>query len=454
MIRIRILGALCAGVLASSLGAIAACGGTPDASEGKEVSTSQAITGANVSIALLDQNGVEVGKGYGVLVAPRLVLTSGHLIAGKYKWVVKTADGKQVATGTRGMTYDWRKYESDKAHPRRHDVGVIHLDESIKLAAYPKLVSDPTADGAKVTRVRGNFEQLDATLTKVRSAPNAWLVDGASSETLITGGAVYDARGIVGVVSGRGLTTGKLYVARLNQLVKWLAPKIACSGGATGIRTYATPETDKSKEICEDGGTSGTNSGNSDSSGSSGSTGSDGTPGNSGETGNTCDGNTDGVCSGSCESAPESDTNGSSGTNGSTGSGDSDDSSDSSGTETGGGGEGTAGAPGDGTSNTSNTAPNSESGGGGGAGDGTSTNTGKAGSGKPFKPGTFWPKFNDGVSDSNESCQGPTDNVDVCPPEPSGCTGSSCGGGEPDDTVDYGDCDCGPKKKTGGTSVH
>jgi len=39
-------------------------------------------------------------------------------------------------------------------------------------------------------------------------------------------------------------------------------------------------------------------------------------------------------------------------------------------------------------------------------------------------------------------CLGPSDNSDLCPPEPDGCTGPTCGGGIPDDEIDYGSCAC------------
>src|SRR4051812_42513621 len=64
-------------------------------------------------------------------------------------------------------------YDSDKAHPRRHDIGVIHLDEAIKLDSYPRLVGDKALDGLQATRLRGatwtagfwvaNFESTVAT---------------------------------------------------------------------------------------------------------------------------------------------------------------------------------------------------------------------------------------------------------------------------------------------------
>lgn len=42
-----------------------------------------------------------------------------------------------------------------------------------------------------------------------------------------------------------------------------------------------------------------------------------------------------------------------------------------------------------------------------------------------------------------EVCQGPEDNPEICPPEPEGCQGPTCGGGTPDTTIDYGNCACG-----------
>jgi len=47
-------------------------------------------------------------------------------------------------------------------------------------------------------------------------------------------------------------------------------------------------------------------------------------------------------------------------------------------------------------------------------------------------------------------CTGPSDNPDLCPPEPDGCTGASCGGGSPDNSIDYGGCSsCGGSSNDG-----
>ncbi|HVH45915.1 MAG TPA: trypsin-like serine protease, partial [Labilithrix sp.] len=252
MIGSRILGAACAAILVSSLGSLAGC----SSEEKTEGTTAQTIQAASVSLVLHDENGTRVGEGSGILISPRVVLTSGHLIAGKSRWTVTSSDGKTKATGVRGLTYDWMNYNSNKSHPRKHDVGVIYLDRPIQLAAYPKLSDQKLANGAKATRVRSNgasFEQLPATLNKFTTFPNAYVTDISGGERLDTGGAVLnDKNEIVGLVTGRGLTTGKLYIARVNDLVNWLSPKVACghqSAAALNVRTYGTPPP---KEGCED----------------------------------------------------------------------------------------------------------------------------------------------------------------------------------------------------------
>jgi len=83
----RVLGAAGAFVLVSCLGAFAAttvaCGSS--SSDENAQSGAAALQSANVAIDLFDANGSKVGEGAGVLIAPNLVLTSGHLIAGKAK---------------------------------------------------------------------------------------------------------------------------------------------------------------------------------------------------------------------------------------------------------------------------------------------------------------------------------------------------------------------------------
>lgn len=429
----RLLGVVLATVLASSLGTLVACSAQDKDEE--NVPTAEAVSGASVQIAILDQNGNRIGDASGTLIAPRLVLTAGHAISGQYKWQVTSADGKQKVLGSRGMTYDWMTYDSQKAHPRRHDVGVIHLDEAIKLAAYPKLVSEKAAATLEATRIRGTgarFEQLPAVLKKVASSPNNWLAEMKGGETLDTGGAVYDERGIVGVVSGRGLTTGNLYVARVDSIHGWLSDKVACAT-PTGTRTYAPPAVDKSAAECDDAGNPLSSSGTPGTSGTpSGS--SSGGPSSGGGDGS-CSGNDDGVCSGAgC---------GTGGPNLTHPNGDDDDDNGPNGGDDGGGngsGVGSSGSNGNHPNGPNGSNPgqsSGETGKGGGGGNGTVSSSSGGGSG------------GDG-----EACQGESDNPEVCPPEPKGCVGAGCGGGTPDDLIDYGACACASNRGDDDLHVH
>jgi hypothetical protein len=270
----QVLASAGVGVLVSCLGALVACGG-PSSEEENARSAAAALESANVAIELHDANGNKVGEGAGVLIAPNLVLTSAHLIAGKGNWTITSADGKKTVNGKRGLTYDWMEYNSLKSHPRKHDVGVIYLDKAINLAAYPKLATAKELAGADAKRVRhlgGGFDMVAAKLGKVRTFPHAYTMEMSNSETVNTGGAVVNAKGeIVGVVTGRGMQTSQLYIARTDGLVKWLAPKVACAGGKSlSVRTYTPPPP---KAGCDAG--DGT-SGSSGSSGASGTSGGDG----------------------------------------------------------------------------------------------------------------------------------------------------------------------------------
>ena len=278
MIRRNVLGAASACILVGILGSLgAACSAEETAEEPITRETAQA---ASVSLDVESDSGAMLGRASGVLIAPRLVLTSAHLVAGMSKWTVTAADGKTTAIGVRAKTYDWMRYDSAKAHPRRNDVAVIYLDRPIKLRAYPKLASDKVASGAQGIRIRGtgqSFEAIDTTLSRLKSFPNAYVTDLSNSETLDTGGAVFNAKNeIVGLVSGRGTTTGKLYIARTDKLVAFLTPKIACGGGSTGVRVYVPPPPSTSSS--GGGTTSGSSSGGGTTSGSS-SGGSYGSPG-------------------------------------------------------------------------------------------------------------------------------------------------------------------------------
>jgi hypothetical protein len=254
MIGSRVLGAAVAALLISSLGVMAGC----SSEEKDEATSAKTIQAASVNLVLHDENGTRIGTGAGILLSPRMVLTSGHLVAGMTSWTVTSADGKTKVNGVRGQTYDWMVYNSNLSHPRKHDVGVIYLDRPINLDHYPRLAADKAANGTKGARIRGNggeFAMQPAVLNKYSSFPNAYLTDMPKGETLNTGTAVLnDKNEIVGLVTGRGMQTGKLHVARTNELVQWLTPKVSCGSTKNNdlaLRTYSTPPP---KEGCEDKG--------------------------------------------------------------------------------------------------------------------------------------------------------------------------------------------------------
>src|SRR5262249_44704007 len=168
MIGSRVLGAACAAILVSCLGSLVACGGADDKSE----TSAKTVQDASVTLVAHGPNGERAATGSGILIGERTVLTAAHLVAGNSRWTITSADGKTTATGLRGLTYDWMVYDSQKAHPRKHDVAVIYLDRPIRLSSYPQIASDKLANGTDGTRIRANgasFSQMGAVLKKYPS---------------------------------------------------------------------------------------------------------------------------------------------------------------------------------------------------------------------------------------------------------------------------------------------
>lgn len=419
----RILLGVGVGIVMSSVGAITACSAPTDNSAEKIGAAAANLEAANVTVVMHDRTGAVVGEGAGVLLGPNIVLTSGHLVAGTVKWTVKTADGKKQSTGVSGKTFDWRIYNSMKSHPRKHDVGIIYLDKAIELSAYPKLATARQADGTAAARTRSQgatFEILGATLSRTKTMPNNYFTDMSKAETVSTGGAVINQSGeIVGVVAGRGMQTGKLYIARVDRLVKWLTPKIVCGGGkvstssgSIAVKTYGAPPP---KKDCEkDAGSSSSSSGSSGNSSGGNSSGGGGGGGGGGDG----DGSGGGGGGGGGGPTGDCDDGGGIPSGGGDSTGDSDSSVPGGNDDNGGGGSG-------GSDDTTN-------GGGDSTGDSDKTTTGGQGGG------------GSGSGDSDgEHCEGESDDSELCPPESKDCEGPGCGGGTPDSTIDMGGGRCG-----------
>src|SRR6478609_4418217 len=123
----------------AALGAVVACSGSGSSEVG---SVSESSNKANVVIQMsAGPNLAASGTCSGTLIAPTLVLTSGHCVSAKTAWTVTEPSSGQTAKGVSGHTYDWMEWKTTKSHPLRSDLGVIKLDKPIKISAYPTIAN-------------------------------------------------------------------------------------------------------------------------------------------------------------------------------------------------------------------------------------------------------------------------------------------------------------------------
>src|SRR6478609_504822 len=100
----------------AALGAVVACSGSGSSEVG---SVSESSNPANVVIKMSAGPDLTAsGTCSGTLIAPTLVLTSGHCISAKTAWTVTApAANGQTAKGVSGHTYDWMEWKTNKSHP-------------------------------------------------------------------------------------------------------------------------------------------------------------------------------------------------------------------------------------------------------------------------------------------------------------------------------------------------
>jgi hypothetical protein len=419
MIRASVIGIAAVAVLAATVSTMTGCDAS-DSADKPSPTSAETVALANVALSITGADG-QHSTGSGILIAPKLVLTAAHLVAGQSKWSITTADGK-TANGVRGMTYDWLVYNSQKSHPLKNDVAVIYLDKPIARAAYPQ-ITPTTFEMGKVTRVHGDgthFTNVDSIAAQPLGFPHAYAVDMPQSELLDTGGAVLDGNNrIVGVVTGQGMTTKALYIARVDGVTNWVtdqtnncdsggAPPASTSSSGTPaptddglhVHTYGTPD-NSSSSSCSSGSTSNGSSGTTSSGSTSGST-------SNGSSGTTSSGST---------------SNGSSGTT-------------SSGSTSSGGFPGCHGGQNGNCYGDSCTGDNNSS-----SSSSTSSTSSSGTTGSPTPPAG---------QQGSVGCGGSGDNPETCPPADSPtCTGPTCGGSPFDDITDYGGCCSAPQGDLG-----
>jgi hypothetical protein len=258
------------GTLAAAAGFVAC---SSPGTQGPQVSTS--TNPASVTIDVRDAGDHHVGSCSGTLLSAGVVVTAGHCVIASGGAIVTTGDG-QTAFGLQFWS-TWENFQSSWSHPLHSDVAVILLDRPLFVSAYPSLASSLAEDGQTLSRIRrvdatsvqpGNFEQVSEPvhLGAARGFPLAYTMDAAGFEGgTDTGGALIDpaTNTLYGVVSSRGLTSGEIYVSRIEYLAGWVGAIAQCTPPPITAQCHPTPPT------CDGGGSSSGSSGGMSSSGSS-----------------------------------------------------------------------------------------------------------------------------------------------------------------------------------------
>jgi hypothetical protein len=252
--RVARIGAL--GSIVAVGGFVAACGGPSSQGPGVSPTDNPAL----VTLDLRDGEGHHVGTCTGTLVSPSAVLTAGHCLVAAEGAVVTKADG-QTAYGA-SIWHTWADFESPYSHPAHSDVGVILLDRSMFVSSYPTIARSLADDGTMLARVRradpvsidpSHFEQVTAAVHfgTPMGFPLAYTTDAAGFEGATdTGGPLIDPSTniIYGVVSSRGISTGEMYVSRVEYLADWIQAIADCTPPPQQAQCHPKPPT------CDGGG--------------------------------------------------------------------------------------------------------------------------------------------------------------------------------------------------------
>lgn len=313
----------------SALGAIAilgACSG--------EAAPDDSVQSAHVEVGLYNLKGAQTGTCSGVLLSANRVLTAGHCAVSSARWKVTSPGAQTSAVSARAYAYDWKNMNG-VAQPRLHDLAVLVLDSPIALREYPTVPAKPVGERASAMRAHrnaeGGFEMLAADLTSAKSLGFAlhYAMKLGAGETLDTGGAIVtpDGRSVLGIVHGRGTTTGTLYATRTDPIATWITNRTTCSvtmapvvttvttyGGSLDRDACAQDPVNVAKDAGRDtssGNGNDAGSGSGDDSGSGGgSGGATGSGGSSGSGGGGADGSCSGgisICIGNCTGGSGSD---------------------------------------------------------------------------------------------------------------------------------------------------
>jgi hypothetical protein len=192
----------------------------------------------------MSQQGVFKEACSGVVIAPQVVLTAGHCVDVYTGWSVQAPFVLQSSSASKGETFDW-KSDGSKIVPNLHDVGLVYLDQPIRLPRYPALATSPVADGSDIVNI-GRVDDSGVSSTELFVSSPLPVKNAASV------GCPYDYVGAQAIEKGdsggpvevpgttphllvavnSGVNRGTELLARTDLLARWIGDRIAAHGGA------------------------------------------------------------------------------------------------------------------------------------------------------------------------------------------------------------------------------
>jgi hypothetical protein len=215
----------------------------------------------------MKNSGVSSSVCSGAMIAPKVVLTAGHCVAGFDGWTVKAPyAGNQSASSSQGVVYDYTTTDN-YVNANQHDVGLLVLDSAITLPTYPVVATSAAPVGTNVVNV-GRIDNGQMSYTKLFVSQPLAIQSGSSKgfpfayvtahviqpgdsggPDLIPGPA---PRTIVAVNSGAG--DNWQILARVDLVASWIGQQVAANGGDSPPSQPPSTPASCAHALCDEGG--------------------------------------------------------------------------------------------------------------------------------------------------------------------------------------------------------